>query len=355
MKTSLFDYVLPPELIAHVPHNPRDASRLLTINRKAKTIKHHSEFSSLEHVLQPGDVLVLNDTKVIPARLMGHKHTGGRIEILLVKPTREGSPWEALTKPGLKPGQEVIFTQNLRARSVGNQQNGLTTLQFNTNDKQLMDLLTDIGKTPIPPYITPQQNESELREAYQTVFATHPGSVAAPTAGLHFTQDLLNRLNKKGIQISYLTLHVGPGTFKSVKTDSIANHSLHHESFNIAPHTAKTILDAKNDHRRIIAVGTTTTRVLESLANQKDPFKNLSGETDIFIYPSFKFKIIDGLITNFHLPQSTLLMLVSAFVSSPNTPNEFTNFRNSLAGIAYAQAIERKYRFYSFGDAMLIL
>jgi S-adenosylmethionine:tRNA ribosyltransferase-isomerase len=319
-----FYYDLPPELIAQAPVSPRDHSRLLTIDRKTGALDHY-HFYELPKLLRPDDVLVFNQTKVIPARLYGTKPTGGKVEILLLRNTGNDI-WEIISHPGLKPGQIVNFSSKLFA-SVKSP----NTLQLSSNNYQL---LTKLGHTPLPPYIHSTKKESILRRQYQTVYANKAGSAAAPTAGLHFTQKLLARLPQ---QKEYLTLHVGLGTFKSPTPAQIKSKTLHHEYYELSKEVASRLKKAKSSGRRIIAVGTTTARVLETTN-----LKPQSGETNLFIQPGYKFKVIDGLITNFHLPGSSLIMLVSAFSSWPIIKN------------AYETAISQNYRFFSFGDACLI-
>lgn len=369
LKLDQFDYDLPEEMIAQKPADPRDESRLLLINRaknKAKNPLSHHHFYDLPDLLREGDVLVRNNTKVIKARLFGTKSTGGKVEILLNKPvgySRDGETWECLTKPGLKPGTEVIFGDSgLSAVCVDSQNATLYTrlLRFNRSGVNFLKTINKIGTTPLPPYIKNTDDPSKIEQLYQTLYAKSEGSVAAPTAGLHFTPRVEKDLALKKIEIIDLTLHVGLGTFLPVKTQNITDHKMHGEWFNLTPEIAQKINDAKSSNRRIISVGTTTTRVLESCAVCDEKAKNYrltpnSGETDIFIYPGYKFKIIDGLLTNFHLPKSTLLMLISAITVAPNTQEKFTNFKNTLTGKAYQTAIKNNYRFFSFGDSMLIL
>jgi S-adenosylmethionine:tRNA ribosyltransferase-isomerase len=353
MKTSLFDYQLPKELIAQSPVNPRDHSRLMVIDRKTLPrrqaggkISHH-RFFEIENFLGPNDVLVLNKTKVFPARIFGKKETGGKVEILLHKNIDEFT-WEALTKPGLKVGQKIDVQGTTLYIS---QRNGeLSIIKFDIPKDVLIKKLKKIGVTPLPPYINSTELEKDLRTQYQTVYAKTTGSVAAPTAGFHFTKSLLTRLKKKGVQIEYVTLHVGMGTFAPVKTKTLEEHKMHEEEFFVDKKTFERLVKAKKSGKRIISVGTTSTRVLETMAPGK-----LSGSTNIFIFPPYKFRFVDALITNFHLPKSTLLALISAFVSYPNTKEKFKDFNTSLVGKAYQEAIKNKYRFYSFGDACWIV
>jgi S-adenosylmethionine:tRNA ribosyltransferase-isomerase len=346
MKTSLFDYKLPKSLIANSPTKPRDHSRLLVIDRKTGQIAHH-KFYEIEKFLGSNDVLVLNKTKVFPARIFANKVTDGKVELLFIKETKLGV-WTALTHPGIKPGTQVAFHKFL-FDVIG--QEGMTAIiDTHINKNKMMEILAKYGCTPLPPYIKSNEKEIDLRKEYQTVYAKSLGSVAAPTAGFHFTRRLLKRLKEKGVQIEYVTLHVGLGTFAPVKTKTLEEHKMHEEEFSVDNATLKRLISAKKSGKRIISVGTTSTRVLETIATGK-----LSGSTNIFIYPPNKFKFVDALITNFHLPSSTLLALVSAFVSCPNTKEDFKDFSSSLMGKAYNEAIKNKYRFYSFGDACLII
>lgn len=353
MKTSLFDYRLPQNLIANSPASPRDHSRLMIINRKNGKIENHV-FYEIEKYLGPDDVLVLNKTKVFPARIIGKKETGGKVEILLHK-NIDKYTWEALTRPGLKTGQKVIM-QGL-SLSVTKRDGELSIIKFNIKKDALIEKLQKVGITPLPPYIHSTDSEKNLRREYQTVYADRVGSVAAPTAGFHFTKPLLNKLKAKGVQIEYLTLHVGMGTLAPVKVKNIEDHPMHFEEYFVDKNTAKRLNKAKADRKRIISVGTTSTRTLESISNNKGllNLKKLHGSTNIFIYPGYKFRFVDGLATNFHLPKSTLLALVSAFVSYPNTDKKFKSFKLSLMGKAYSEAIKENYRFYSFGDACFII
>lgn len=352
LRLSDFEYQLPDELIAQSPTEPRDASRLLVLNKEAGAIAHH-HFYDLPDLLQPGDVLVRNNTQVIPARILGNKTSGGKVEVLLIKRSTLSAKeeiWECLTKPGLKPNQTIVFNEGFRAtcRSI----NGyIRELAFNLAGEHLFEALHQIGQTPLPPYIQwSKTDEPELRQLYQTTYAKVAGSAAAPTAGLHFTPELDQRLRAADIQIEEVTLHVGLGTFLPVKDDDVTQHVMHQEWFELKPEVAQRLQQAKQDGRRIIAVGTTTCRVLETTKLQAQ-----TGETGIYIHPPYRFTAIDGLITNFHLPKSTLLMILSALTSAPNTKQNFTNFGESTAGQAYQAAITERYRFYSFGDAMLIV
>lgn len=354
---SQFDYDLPPELIGQSPADPRDSSKLLVLDKHTSQISHHI-FRDLVDLFSPNDVLVRNNTKVFPARIFGKKTTGGHVEILLIKQTKhstEGDTWEVMTKPGLKLGQKVIFSNQLSAVCVG-MQDTLRQIQFNVAGAELWQEFLTIGHTPIPPYISwEKDDEQKLREIYQTTYAKISGSVAAPTAGLHFTPELDKKFMDKGIEIIEVTLHVGLGTFLTVKTDNIENHKMHEEVFEVSQQSAERLNTAKAQGKRLIAVGTTTLRTLESVVQDDGRFQAKTGSTGIFIYPPHKFHSVDGLITNFHLPKSTLLMLISAFVSAPNTSAEFADFKNSSIGKAYEVAKNSGYKFFSFGDAMLIV
>jgi S-adenosylmethionine:tRNA ribosyltransferase-isomerase len=358
-----FTYQLPPELIAQTPMEPRDASRLLVLNRTTEEMTH-TNFRVLPSFLRKGDILVRNNSKVIKARLFGYKHpTGGRIEILLNKLKEvfiDQCVWECIVRPGIAVGQELTFGNGkLTAQCIGHSDDGYTRhIAFRVPLTELYALIDEIGETPLPPYIEKNATDSVTEQQYQTTYARDPGSVAAPTAGLHFTPQLDEELHAAGIGIAEVTLHVGLGTFLPVKTEAVSEHSMHAEHFTLSPETAALITDAKRTGRRIIAVGTTTCRVLESCATiGNDGTVTLtpqSADTSIFIYPPRKFACVDALITNFHLPESTLLMLISAFVSQPNTEHSFTTFSESCVGKAYSEAIAQQYRFFSFGDAMLI-
>ncbi|MEI6288433.1 MAG: tRNA preQ1(34) S-adenosylmethionine ribosyltransferase-isomerase QueA [bacterium] len=332
LKTSDFNYHLPTELIAQKPANPRDRARLMVVNKKSDKIDHEYFYQIIDR-LNSGDVLVLNDSKVIPARLIGKKETGGKMEIFLLKKDKTKSNWEVLIKGKIKIGQKIFFKAGIESEVLS--QNEKTWLvKFNISDKKLLS----IGQTPLPPYIKANSKLSD----YQTVYAKHSGSVAAPTAGLHFTPQLLKKIKQKGVRIEYVTLHVGLGTFLPVKTKYIQEHKMHSELAIISPQTAKSINLAKKNGHKIIACGTTAVRTLEAMSDNKGNLKSGQRWLDIFIYPGYKFNLVDGIITNFHLPQSTLLMLVSAFAGSAKIKK------------AYARAIKNKYHFYSFGDAMLL-
>ncbi|MFH0818418.1 MAG: tRNA preQ1(34) S-adenosylmethionine ribosyltransferase-isomerase QueA [Patescibacteria group bacterium] len=319
-----YNYNLPFELIAQKPVRPRDHSRLLVLDKKNQTIGHYKFYDIIDY-LNPGDVLVFNNTKVIPARLHGQKITGGKLEVFLLNKITN-QIWTCLIKGKIKIDQEIFFSKKFKGKIVS-KNNELYKIVFNKKN------ITSIGETPTPPYIKPKSNLKE----YQTVYAKHEGSVAAPTAGFHFTKALLKKLKAKGVQLEYITLHVGLGTFQPVKEQDITKHKMHSELATINKSTAIRLQKAKKQNRRIIAVGTTTVRTLESLKLQAG-----SKWTDIFIYPGYKFNCVDAMITNFHLPQSTLLMLISAFSDS------------ALVKKAYHEAVAKKYRFYSFGDAMFI-
>ncbi len=341
MNINEFDYELPEELIAQTPLKERDSSRLLLLDKNTGEIKH-DHFSSIIDYLHEGDVLVLNDTKVIPARLIGVKEeTGAVIELLLLKAIDKNT-WECLSKPAkrLKEGTIISFGNGiLKARVVKKLDEGLVHVEL-IYEGTLMVILEELGTMPLPPYI---HEKLEDQSRYQTVYARNIGSAAAPTAGLHFTEELLNKIEEKGITITYVTLHVGLGTFRPVEVENIADHHMHTEYYVMSEETAKILNVAKESGRRIIAVGTTSTRTLETIAtNHNGKFVPVSGTTDIFIYPGYEFKAINGLITNFHLPKSTLVMLVSAFSKREYILN------------AYKEAIKEKYRFFSFGDAMFI-
>lgn len=340
MNLSDFDYNLPPELIAHAPTEPRDSCKLLVLDKKSGTISHLI-FRDLLNLLNEDFVLVLNDTRVFPARLFGKKDTGGKFECLLLKQTSQNS-YLSLVKGKVNLGQKLIFTKNFVAVATSKFPDGEVELAFSKNGTDLLREIDKIGKTPLPPYINSQDKEKDLREKYQTVYSKYQGSAAAPTAGLHFTTELLEELKNKGVQIEYLTLHVGLGTFKPVTKKQVEDKKLHKENYILSESVASRLNIAKQNGKKIIAVGTTTIRTLESQSNKKGEIFAGEGETDIFIQPGYKFKFTDGLITNFHLPKTSLLMLVSALSSKEIVLN------------AYQEAINHKYKFFSFGDAMLI-
>ena len=339
MKVSEFDYNLPKELIAKYPATPRDSSRLLVLDRGSGKVEHRV-FRDIVYYIGRGDVLVLNDAKVIPARLLGLLDTGGKVEVFLVR-RLERNVWEVLSKPArkMRVGRFVSFGEGLECKVIDFLGEGKRVVRFageNTEEK-----IWEIGKVPLPPYIE-REEIAEDRERYQTVFARREGAVAAPTAGLHFTEELLGRLREKGAVVKFLTLYVGLGTFRPVKVESVEEHRMESEAYAIPEDTAEAVNAAKHEGRRVIATGTTVTRALES-AFGRDGVKPGEGITDLFIYPGYNFKVVDALITNFHLPRSTLLMLVCAFAGKERVLN------------AYREAVEKGYRFYSFGDAMLIL
>ncbi len=339
MKTEDFNYDLDESLIAQTPLEKREESRLMVLDKKTGEIKHEHFYNIIDY-LKAGDVLVLNDTKVIPARLIGQKEeTNAIIELLLLKNIKEDI-WECLAKPvkRLKEGTIISFGSHLKAQVLKILEEGIVQVQM-LYEGIFYEILDELGQMPLPPYIKEKLND---KDRYQTVYAKNLGSAAAPTAGLHFTQDLLTKLDQKGVIIKYITLHVGLGTFRPVVVENINDHVMHSEYYSISADTAQALNQAKKENRRIIAVGTTTTRTLEAAASENGHFKECSGNTNIFIYPGYKFKAIDGLITNFHLPKSTLLMLVSALASKEIIMN------------AYKIATLEKYRFFSFGDAMFI-
>ena len=340
MKTSDFYYDLPEELIAQDPLENRSDSRLMVLDKKTGAVSHHI-FRDIVEYLQPGDCLVINDTKVIPARLIGSKKdTGAKIEVLLLK-RKTGDVWETLVKPGrkAKPGTRIQFGEGLlvgEVMDIVDEGNRLIHFEF---DGIFEEILDQLGQMPLPPYITHQLKD---KDRYNTVYATHSGSAAAPTAGLHFTPELLRTIEEKGIDIARVTLHVGLGTFRPVKVDDVENHHMHSEFYMIDEVAAEKINRAKENGKRVICVGTTSCRTIESAADENGRLKPCSGWTEIFIYPGYRFKILDCLITNFHLPESTLIMLVSALAGQ----------KHVLA--AYEEAVKERYRFFSFGDAMFI-
>ena len=339
MKVSEFNYDLPEELIAQVPIKNRDESRLMVVNREKRTIEHKT-FKEIIDYLEPGDCLVRNNTKVIPARLYGKKETGANVEFLLLN-NIEGDIWESIVRPGnkLHVGTKVIFGDGLlEAEILDIMPGGTRKVKFNYQGI-FNEILDQIGLMPLPPYIHETLKD---KDRYQTVYAKYDGSAAAPTAGLHFTNELLEKIKEKGIEIANVTLHVGIGTFRPVKEDEVEKHDMHTEHYYIKKEDADKINNAKKNGKRIISVGTTSCRVLETVADENGLVKETEGDTNIFIYPGYKFKCVDNLITNFHLPQSTLLMLVSA-LSDKDFMLE-----------AYKEAVKDKYRFFSFGDAMYI-
>ncbi len=341
MKVDEFDYELPEELIAQTPIKKRDMSRLMVLDRKKQTIEKSKIFSDVIDYLEEGDCLVINNTKVIPARLYGKKETGANIEFLLLKQL-EGDIWESIVRPGnkLKIGTKVIFGDGiLKAEVLDILPGGTRKVKFEYKGI-FNEILDKIGLMPLPPYI-----HEELREKdrYQTIYAKYDGSAAAPTAGLHFTEELMKKIEDKGIKIAKVTLHVGIGTFRPVKEENIEEHEMHSEHFYVKEEDVKKINETKKNGKRVIAVGTTSCRVLESIADENGLIYSCEQDTSIYIYPGYRFKCIDGLITNFHLPKSTLIMLVSAFAG-----------REYILK-AYKEAVNDKFRFFSFGDAMLII
>ena len=339
MKTSDFYFHLPEEQIAQVPLENRTTSRLMVLNKETGEIEH-KHFYDIKGYLKPGDCLVLNDTRVIPARLFGARPSGGKVEFLLLT-RKEEKRWEVLVKPGKKAkiGDEIIFGEGfLKAKIEEIIEDGKRIVSFEYNGI-FEEVLDALGEMPLPPYI---HEKLEDKERYQTVYSKHEGSAAAPTAGLHFTRALLSEIEEMGVKIAYVTLHVGLGTFRPVKVDDVLNHEMHSEYYSIDEENAKIINEAKTQGGRIITVGTTSTRTLESNANEKGLIQAGSGWTNIFIYPGYTFKCVEALITNFHLPESTLIMLVSALAGKEEILN------------AYNTAVKEGYRFFSFGDAMFI-
>lgn len=363
MQTADFDYFLPKELIAQTPAEPRDSSRLMTINRQKKTFANH-RFADIINFLQAGDLLVWNNTKVFKARLKGKIMLDEKIvkpqidvpvsdkilnaapvEIFLVKPMENNTVWKVLAKPGrkLRLGMKVVFAEDFEAEVILKENDGTYLIQFAEDDMSVRAKANKYGEVPTPPYIEQAQEQAEVVDRYQTVYAKEEGSVAAPTAGFHFTPELIEALKQKGVEFAEVTLHVGLGTFLPVKTDAIEDHKMHSEWVEITAKNADAINQAKSEGRRVVAVGTTTVRVLEGVTKTEGLLRPYAGDINIFIYPGFEFKIADALITNFHLPKSTLLMLVSAFARDRNFVLQ-----------CYKKAVEEKYRFFSFGDAMFI-
>lgn len=346
MKIDEFDYELPKELIAQKPSEKRDICRMMVLDRQEETIEHKHFYDVIDY-LNPGDCLVLNNSKVLPARLFGEKEgTGAKVEFLLIKRI-EGDRWETMVKPGkrLKPGDSVTFSDHFRADILDYGPDGTRIAEFRY-DGIFMERLEELGKMPLPPYIE-RESTLEDKDMYQTVYCKEEGSVAAPTAGLHFTEELLQKAQDKGVRLAYVTLHVGIGTFRPVKCENVEDHHMHFEEYFVDEETAKTINETIIEGGRIISVGTTSTRTLESAAyHDETSGRNLiragEGSTGIFIYPGYEFKVVDALITNFHLPKSTLLMLISALYD-----------REKILE-AYQAAVDEKYRFFSYGDAMLI-
>ena len=339
MKTSDFYYDLPEELIAQTPLEKRDTSRLMVLDKETGEVTHKHFYDIIDY-LKPGDCLVMNDSRVLPARLLGHRPTGGAVEVLLLRDLGN-KRWECLCKPGRKMqvGNEVIFGDGeLTATVIEVKEDGNRVVEFHY-DGIFLEVLERLGKMPLPPYI---KAELQDQERYQTVYSREVGSAAAPTAGLHFTNELLDTIRSKGIKIAFVTLHVGLGTFRPVKAENILEHHMHSELCMMNAETAETLNETKRSGGRVICVGTTSCRTLESLVNGDGSFEAKTKWTEIFIYPGYTFKAMNGLITNFHLPESTLVMLVSAFAGRENVLN------------AYRQAVEERYRFFSFGDAMFI-
>ena len=340
MKVSDFNYELPEELISQHPYDKRDEARLMVLNKGSQTIEH-KVFKDVIDYLNPGDCLVINNTKVIPARLYGKKDTGANVEFLLLKRI-EGDIWESIVRPGskLKAGAKVIFGDGLLEATVLEVlDNGNRKVEFKYNGI-FNEILDQIGLMPLPPYITEATREDN--EKYQTVYAKYDGSAAAPTAGLHFTEELLEKIKAKGVEVANVTLHVGIGTFRPVKVEYVEEHEMHSEHYYIKKEDADKINKAKQNGNKVIAVGTTSCRVLESVADENGNLKEVEGDTSIFIYPGYKFKCIDSLITNFHLPESTLIMLVSSLAGK------------DFVMKAYEEAVQERYKFFSFGDAMII-
>ncbi len=339
MKTEEFDYYLPEELIAQTPQEDRTSSKLMILDKNTGKIKHEN-FKNIVNYLKKGDVLVLNNTKVIPARIIGEKEeTKAVIELLLLKDLKEDI-WECLVKPArrVKEGTIINFSPKLKAKCIKIEGDGICKFKM-IYEGVLLEILDELGTMPLPPYIHEKLKD---KNRYQTVYAKYPGSAAAPTAGLHFTENLLKEIKEKGVTICYITLHVGLGTFRPVKVEDVKSHIMHSEYFEMSKETSEILTKAKQEKRRIISVGTTTTRTLESIYTKYNEFKPTKEETNIFIYPGYKFKAVDVQITNFHLPKSTLVMLVSAFATKDIILN------------AYKEAVKNKYRFFSFGDSMMI-
>ncbi len=339
LKTSDFYFDLPQELIAQDPLSDRSSSRLLMLDKNSGETKHET-FKNVIDYLEPGDCLVLNNTKVIPARLLGHRETGGAVEVLLLK-RRPDDVWETLVKPGkkCKPGAKLIFGDGLlTAEVLETVEEGNRLIKFNY-EGIFEEVLDKLGEMPLPPYIT---HKLQDKNRYQTVYAKYEGSAAAPTAGLHFTRELLKQIEDKGVKIAYVTLHVGLGTFRPVKVDNVLEHHMHSEAYEITKEAADIINETKRSGHKVICVGTTSCRTIESAAREDGFIEPCCNNTEIFIYPGYKFKVLDELITNFHLPESTLVMLVSALAGKEHVLS------------AYEEAVKERYRFFSFGDAMFI-
>lgn len=345
MHISEFDYELPKELIAQFPSQKRETSKMMVLNRTLKSIDH-KHFYDIVEALTENDVLIMNNTKVIPARLIGHKDTGARIEVFLLKEIKE-KQWEALIKPSkrIKPHTEIKVNEELSVKAIDRADNDKWLVEL-IYDGNILGILEKAGNIPLPPYIERSLTDEQIKnldhERYQTVYAQNPGSVAAPTAGLHFSNEILETLKNKGVEIAYVTLNVGLGTFRPVKCDNILDHKMDCEFFEIPEETAKIINNAKKHGKKIVAVGTTTVRTLETAFQKYGEIKAVNDSSQLFIYPGYEFKVIDKLITNFHLPKSTLLMLVSALAGK------------DFVFEAYEQAISQKYRFYSYGDCMFV-
>ncbi|MFH1784446.1 MAG: tRNA preQ1(34) S-adenosylmethionine ribosyltransferase-isomerase QueA [bacterium] len=353
MKLADFNYTLPPGYIAQNPLPKRDASKLMVIEKDSGTITHRI-FRNLTDYLDKGDVLVVNDTKVIPARLLGRKeHTGAKIEVFLLKKLKKPNEWETLIRPGrrVKEGTRIIFSPGkFEAQLLKKTPQGRAVVRFHVKGS-FDKALARTGHTPLPPYINEKTGDNSLRERYQTVYAQKKGAVAAPTAGLHFTKGLIKKIEDKKVKVVNITLHTGLGTFSPVRDENITRHKMEEEYFEIPSSTARAVINAKRKGSRVIAVGTTAVRALETAFDKDMHLEKNSGMSRLFIYPGYRFKVVDALVTNFHLPKSTLLMLVSAFSS----PKEHPEKGIGLIRKAYRQAIEEKYRFFSFGDAMIIL
>ncbi len=342
MKRSDINFLLPPELIASEALTERSASRMLVVDRKAKTFRD-SQFVNFPDLLRPTDVLVLNDTKVFPARLFGTTESGGNIEVFLVEEASENI-WQVLARPArrLKLGRRIIFSSDLSAKVIDKTDDGKVIVQFEAAGN-INDIIDKIGKTPLPPYIKRERDEPDLdRERYQTIYAKNRGAIAAPTAGLHFTPELIEDIRAKGIITTSITLHVGYGTFEPIRADDLSEHRVLPERFSISGETAELLNSARSDGRRIVAVGTTTTRTLESSMSKHGQFKAETGLADLTITPGYEFKAVDAMLTNFHLPESSLLVLVSTFAG------------RELIMKAYEHAVKERYRFYSYGDCMFI-
>lgn len=341
MNLSEFNYNLPKNLIANKPASPRDSSKLLLANYLTKKYSHHI-FRDIYDILERGDILVFNDTKVFPARLIGNKESSGKVEVFLLQQINKNS-WQAIIGgKRIRENMKVIFSKNFYCEIIKCVEKNIWQVSFNLSGNKLNQMIEKFGSTPIPPYIKNPHSEAKLKEEYQTVYAKHNGSVAAPTAGFHFTKDLMNKLKKKGIIFKYVTLHVGLGTFEPVKTEKIEDHKIHSEFGILDTATAKYLNKAKKDGKRIIVVGTTALRVLEAFSNNRGELISQKNWIKIFIYPGYKFKFVKNLITNFHLPKSTLIMLVSALAGK------------SFIFKLYNEAIKNEYRFYSFGDATML-